>query len=73
MRIFNGTFALLGGFVGIVGMGFAVYNHTLDFVGVLLFGGLILIGAVATWYKVTGRDAETRARKGPLSGKRKKK
>jgi len=70
VRAFNGTFALIGGFIGLVGFGYGLYNHSLDVLGGLIFALLILNGLWATWRKVTGRGSG-RVR-GPLSKRKRR-
>ena len=70
MKFLDGTLSLIGGFVGLVAFGVAYSNHTLDLFSGLLFGALILLGVIATWRKITGRNDQYEKPRGPLSGKK---
>jgi hypothetical protein len=61
----GGVFGLIGGFVGLVGLGYMISRvdyQALDPVGVLLFGLLLLNGLWATWRRLTGREVPRRQR-----------
>ncbi len=72
MRLFGGYIALLGGFIGVVGMAYAIYLRNIDIPGGLIFGLLIANGLYATWMKLSGRDGQKKKVGGPLSPKKKK-
>lgn len=66
----GGTFALLGGFVGLVGLAAMIArwnNWGGDPIGLVIFALLFVNGLIAVYRRVSG--AEDRAKKrGPLSG-----
>jgi len=71
----GGSFGLIGGFVGLVGLGTMIANlktTAFDPIGGIIFGALLFNGLLATWRRVSGRERPRS--KGPLSthGKRKK-
>lgn len=69
----GGTLGLIGGFVGLVGLGTMIANlktTAFDPVGGIIFTVFLLNGLLATWRRVSGREAPRS--KGPLSTRSKK-
>ncbi len=67
----GGTLALIGGFVGLVGLAVMFSNrwsHGADPIGILLFSLFFLNGLYAVYLRVTGKERKSRS-KGPFSGK----
>ncbi|MCB2198883.1 hypothetical protein KQI63_05720 [bacterium] len=69
----GGTLGLIGGFIGLVGLGTMIANlktTAFDPIGGIIFTVFLLNGLLATWRRVTGREAPRT--KGPLSTRSKK-
>ena len=69
----GGTLGLIGGFIGIIGLGAMIANlktTAFDPIGGIIFTVFLLNGLLATWRRVTGREAPRS--KGPLSTRSKK-
>lgn len=66
----GGPFALIAGFVGLVGLGVMISNVKLygfDPLGGVIFGLLVLNGLYAVYLRLSGRSAPGSKKKGPLS------
>ncbi|MBS1262058.1 MAG: hypothetical protein MAG453_01397 [Calditrichaeota bacterium] len=71
----GGPFALIAGFVGLVGLAAMIANlrtTAADPLGIVIFAALLINGLVAVVRRATGRD-RPRAKSGPLSGTRSRK
>jgi uncharacterized membrane protein required for colicin V production len=65
----GGPFALIAGFVGLVGLGMMISNAKLygfDPVGGVVFGLLLLNGLYAVYLRISGKEA-VKKKRGPLS------
>ena len=70
----GGTFGLIGGFIGVVGLATMIANlktTAFDPIGGLIFSAFLINGLIATYRRVTGREAPRS--KGPLSTRSRKK
>ncbi|MFH0883246.1 MAG: hypothetical protein V2A56_09700 [bacterium] len=65
----GGSFALIAGFIGLVGLGVMIGNlkvEAFDPVGGVLFGLMLVNGLYAVYLRVTGRERKKK-KWGPLS------
>ena len=65
----GGSFALIAGFIGLVGLGVMIGNLKLeafDPIGGAIFGLMLLNGIYAVYLRVSGKD-QVKKKRGPLS------
>jgi len=65
----GGPFALIAGFIGLVGLGMMISNlkvQAFDPVGGVIFGLMLLNGLYAVYLRITGREVK-RKKKRPFS------
>ena len=70
----GGTFGLIGGFVGLVGLGAMIANlrtTAFDPIGGIIFSVLLLNGLWTVYRRIRGREGSTS--RGPLSSNRARK
>lgn len=66
----GGPFALIAGFVGLVGLGLMISKIKLygfDPLAGIVFGVLLLNGLYAVYLQLTGKAEPSKKKKGPLS------
>lgn len=65
----GGSFALIAGFIGLVGLGMMINNlkvEAFDPIGGILFGLMLLNGLYAVYLRISGKD-RMKKKKGPFS------